>query len=164
VSVDWSPTSGDASSATGLSFAVTDTSAPCTNCEVTKTFSVTVSASSNGSTPINWILTWTVKHPCENATFSSLTLPNLLRYVGYGVKSTASSSIHAIVTSSDAACTVAYEGQSPIGSALTTISMPIKYTAGTRTLDYDSATIADVGAYHYTLKVYFAECSIINMV
>ena len=32
VSVNWSPTSGDASSATGLSFAVTDTSAPCTNC------------------------------------------------------------------------------------------------------------------------------------
>ena len=32
VSVDWSPTAGDASTATGLSFAVTDTSAPCTNC------------------------------------------------------------------------------------------------------------------------------------
>ena len=32
VSVDWSPTPGDAGTATGLSFAVTDTSAPCTNC------------------------------------------------------------------------------------------------------------------------------------
>ena len=32
VSVEWYPTPGDASTATGLSFAVTDTSAPCTNC------------------------------------------------------------------------------------------------------------------------------------
>jgi hypothetical protein len=79
VTVDWSPTAGNASTATGLTFAVTDTS------EVAKTFSVTVSTSSNGSTPIGWTVTWTVKHPCENANFSSLTLPNLIRYVGLGV-------------------------------------------------------------------------------
>jgi hypothetical protein len=87
-----------------------------------------------------------------------MTLPNLLRYVGADVKTTASSSTHAIVTSSNAAeCTVVYEGQAPVGSALTTSTTPINYTAGTRTFDYASATTADVGIHPYTLKVHFAE-------
>jgi hypothetical protein len=119
---------------------------------------VTVSASSNGSTPLNWTITWTVKHVCENATFSDFTLPNLLRYVGLGVKPTASSSTHAVVTSSNPiACTVFYEGQAPIGSALTTSTTPMNYDAVTRTFDYASATTGDVGDYPFTLKVYFAE-------
>jgi hypothetical protein len=58
---------------------------------------------------------------------------------------------------------VAYEGQAPVGSALTLTSTPIKYTAG-RIFDYASATAADVGVIPYALKVYFAEYSANNFI
>ena len=87
-----------------------------------------------------------------------MTLPDLFRYVGPNIKTSASSFKHAHVISSDpTACTVVYEGQTPVGSVLTATSTPINYAAASRTFDYASATTADVGVYSYTLKVHFAE-------
>jgi hypothetical protein len=75
---------------------------------------VTVSASSNGSTPITYLTKWTVIHPCESAILTPVSAITTAHFIDVP-SSTAASAwissnyIHPVINSSvSPACSVAY--------------------------------------------------------
>jgi hypothetical protein len=100
---------------------------------------MTVSASSNGSTPLSYLTIWTVKHPCEGAPLTLASAITAAHFID--VPSTVAASawitsnyIHPAINSSvSPVCTVAYIlEKASVGLGIS--STPINYTSGTRTI------------------------------